>query len=169
MNGFKDRLLVSFITLRHLQWVGLLALFIAAGTIPVLAQSANFDPLTLSPGFAPATGTVQGYTGGSFSLSAIANRDRAGNLCLGYADSTPDHIMTLQQNFPQLTLQVDSGGNDTTLVIEGPNNVVRCADDTDRTNKDASITDSNWPSGTYRIWVGAIASGARYDYTLQAQ
>jgi hypothetical protein len=163
------RLTKSGLVSSRLQWSGLLVFAATLSAAPILAQSANFEPLNLSPGFGAAAGTVQGYTGGAFSLSAIANRDRANNLCLGYADSTPDHIMTLGQRFDQLTLQVDSGGNDTTLVIEGPHNSVRCGDDTSRTNKDASISDSNWPSGTYRVWVGAIDSNARYDYTLRAQ
>lgn len=168
LTSLRTTLIRSFFTSSRLRWSGLLLLLATLSAVPILAQSANFAPLDLAPGFATAVGTVQGYTGGSFSLSAITNRDRANNLCLGYADSTPDHIMTLGQSFSQLTLQVDSGGNDTTLVIAGPGNVVRCGDDTGR-NKDASISDSNWSSGTYRIWVGAIDAGARYDYTLRAQ
>jgi hypothetical protein len=167
LANLRTTLIQWGMTSSRLRWSGLLVLFATIGTAPTLAQSANFGPLNLSPGFTPSAGTVEGYTASSFSLSAIANRDRANNLCLGYADSTPDHIMTLSQNFSQLTLQVDSGGNDTTLVIVGPGNVVRCGDDTGR-NKDASISDSNWSSGTYRVWVGTISAGAQYNYTLQA-
>lgn len=159
---------VSLITRSSLQLGAALTALAVLSALPILAQTANFDPLNLSPGSADSPRTVQGFTGGSFSLSAIANRDRNRNLCLGFADSTPDHIMTLQQNFPQLTLRVDSGGNDTTLVIQGPNDTIWCGDDTGR-NKDASIQDTNWPSGTYRIWIGAFEAGARYDYTLTAR
>ncbi|NJN58527.1 MAG: hypothetical protein HC879_14025 [Leptolyngbyaceae cyanobacterium SL_5_9] len=150
-----------------LKWTGFLALLAALGVVPALAQSANFDSLTLSPGFSPADGTVQGYTQGSFSLSSIANRDRSNSLCVGFADTTPDHILVLQQDFSQLTLQVNSGGGDTTLLVQGPNDsTVRCGDDTGRNNTDASIQDSSWSAGTYKVWVGAFESGVRYDYTL---
>lgn len=152
--------------LPSLKWTGFLAL-LAIGAAPVFAQTANFDSLTLSPGFSAADGTAQGYTQGSFSLSSIANRDRSDNLCVGFADTTPDHILVLQQDFSQLTLQVDSGGGDTTLLVQGPNDsTVRCGDDTGRNNTDASIQDSSWQAGTYKVWVGAFDSGIRYDYTL---
>jgi hypothetical protein len=153
--------------LPSLKWTGFLALLATLGVAPVLAQSANFDSLTLSAGFSPADGTVQGYTQGSFSLSSVANRDRSNNLCVGFADTTPDHILVLEQDFSQLTLQVDSGGGDTTLLVQGPDDgTVRCGDDTSRNNTDASIQDSEWTAGTYKVWVGAFESGVRYDYTL---
>lgn len=153
-----------------IKWTGFLALLATLGVAPVLAQSANFDSLTLSPGFSTADGTAQGYTQGSFSLSSIANRDRSDNLCVGFADTTPDHILVLEQDFSQLTLQVNSGGGDTTLLVQGPNDsTVRCGDDTGRTNTDASIQDSSWQAGTYKVWVGAFESGIRYDYTLTVQ
>lgn len=134
--------------------------------VPALAQEANFSSVTLAPGFAPAQGALRGRTVGQSSLPAIvANRDRAGNLCLGYAASTPDHVLTLQGSFARLNLQVDSGGNDTTLVIQGPGNVVRCGSDTGR-SRDASLQDTDWAAGTYRVWVGSAELGARFNYTL---
>lgn len=54
----------------------LLALGAAIVAQPVIAQTANFGTLKLSAGFNPAQGVVEGYTGGSYSLSAISNRDR---------------------------------------------------------------------------------------------
>jgi hypothetical protein len=151
-------------TIVSLRWV--VALAAALGAAPALAQSASFSSITLSPGFANAAGEAQGYTQGSFSLSSIANRDRAGNLCLGFSDSTPDHILVLQQDFSRLSVQVDSGGGDTTLLIQGPNNTVRCGDDTG-SNTDASLQDTNWQSGEYRVWVGSFDANVRYDYTLR--
>ncbi|HEY9636160.1 MAG TPA: hypothetical protein V6D14_22330 [Coleofasciculaceae cyanobacterium] len=133
---------------------------------PVLSQrAANFGTLTLSPGFAPKAGRAIGSTGGSYSLSSIANRDRNKNPCIGFADATPDHIMVLQKDFPNLSVLVNSQGQDTTLVIQGPDDqTVRCGDDTG-SSKDASVTDS-LKAGTYKIWVGSIESGQRLNYTL---
>lgn len=137
------------------------------GAVPVLAQTANFGSLTLGSGNPQAS--AEGFTAGFFALSNIAQRDHKGQVCVGFADTNPDHILVLQQDFPSLTLQVNSRGNDTTLLVQGPDNgTVRCGEDTSRRNPDAQIQDSNWGAGTYRIWVGAHNQGQRYNYTLTA-
>lgn len=146
--------------------LGLLVLLVAA---PALAQSSNFGRISLSPGFSNAEGRATGYIRGSFSLPSIANRDQDGNFCLGYGDANPDHILVLQDDFSRLTVQVDSGGNDTTLLIQGPDtSTVRCGDNSGR-SKDASIQDTEWSAGTYSVWVGSFERGRRYDYTLSIQ
>lgn len=134
-------------------------------TLPAIAQS-NFGRVTLQPGFDAAQGTMRGNTGGRNSLpEMIGGRDRNGNICLGYGSSVPDHILELGQNFDSLTLQINSGGNDTALVVRGPGGV-RCGDDISRSNPDDRLTGSNWQSGSYEIWVGTSNPGARYNYTL---
>ncbi len=147
----------------------LLALLTAITTTPVIAETANFGTFNLSTNFDPAKGIVQGFTGGSYSLSAISNRDRDQKVCIGFADPNPDHIMVLEKDFSQMTIQVDSNGNDTTLLIQGPDKTtIRCGDDTGK-SKDASISDRNWKSGTYRIWVGTFNPGVKGDYTLKVE
>jgi hypothetical protein len=140
------------------------ALIAVLSATPVLSQTANFTNLNISPGFRPRAGRVVGHTGGNYSLSSIANSDRNKKPCIGYGSETPDHIMTLQKDFPRLSVQVNSG-KDTTLVIRGPNNFTLCGDDTG-SSKDASVTASNLKAGEYRIWVGSIDSGKRWNYTL---
>lgn len=146
----------------------LLAAIGAIAALPVLAETANFGTLTLSRGFDAPTAMLRGSTGGSYSLSAIANTDRHKNKCLGFATPTPDHIIVLQQSFSKLAIQVNTGGKDTTLVVQGPGNSVRCGDDTGQ-NKDASIVDSDWQAGSYRIWVGTLEAGAKSNYTISLQ
>lgn len=150
--------------------VSLLATLTVISTEAVLAQkTAHFDSLSLSPGFPASDGTVTGYTGGSYSLSTIANRDRQNHLCIGFAAPTPDHTMVLKKNFSHLKLLVNSGSADTTLLIQGPeDDTIRCGDDSANT-KDASVDDSNWKSGTYHIWVGTFNPGVRRNYTLSVQ
>lgn len=149
----------------RLRWVNAIAITAALGILPAVAQTANFGSVTISSNTLASVQPLQGYTQGSFSLSAIANRDRNGDLCLGYAESTPDHIMVLEQDFSQLSVRVNSGG-DTTLLIQGPDNgTIRCGDDTGN-NPDASIQDSNWQAGRYKVWVGSFDSGVRHDYQL---
>ncbi|WP_421656616.1 hypothetical protein [Leptothermofonsia sp. ETS-13] len=77
----------------------------------------------------------------------------------------PDHILVLQQFFPKLSLRVNSGGSDTTLVVQGPDGVIRCGDDTG-SKKDASITDTEWSAGSYKVWVGTSTPGVKRNYTL---
>ncbi|MEG3919431.1 hypothetical protein QUA07_09835 [Microcoleus sp. T3_A4] len=146
----------------------LLAAIAAIAALPVLAETANFGTLTLSRGFAAPTAVLRGSTGGSYSLSVIANADRHKNKCLGFATPTPDHIIVLQENFSKLTLQVHSGGKDTTLLVQGPGNAVRCGDDIGQ-NKDAGILDSDWQAGSYRIWVGTVEPGVKSNYTVSVQ
>ncbi|MDP8933978.1 MAG: hypothetical protein M3N42_07485 [Cyanobacteriota bacterium] len=144
------------------------AIVAAIVALPVLAETANFGTLSLSRGFESPTAVLRGSTGGSYSLSAIANADRHKNKCLGFATPTPDHIIVLQQKFSKLTLQVNSGGKDTTLLVQGPGNAVRCGDDAGQ-NKDAGIVDSDWQAGSYRIWVGTLEPGVKSNYTISVQ
>ena len=141
----------------RLQWGGWLVALAVLGVLPALAQS-NFDGLTLSA--SKQSGMLTGSTGGTTSLPAIvSNRDRNNHKCLGFGDPTPDHILVLQQSVPSLKLRVNSGGADTTLVVQGGQGEVRCGND-------ASLSDSDWQAGTYKIWVGTTTPGVRRDYTL---
>ncbi|MBD1912021.1 MULTISPECIES: hypothetical protein [unclassified Leptolyngbya] len=138
--------------------IGLIAL-------PAIAQS-NFGSVTLQRGFNVAQGTMRGNTGGRNSLpEMVTARDRDGNLCLGYGSSVPDHILVLDQSFDTLSLQVNSGGNDTALVVRGPGGV-RCGDDTSRSNPDDRLQGTDWAAGSYEVWVGTSDPGARHNYTL---
>jgi pectate lyase len=147
----------------------ILAVLAVVASIPATANTANFGTLTLLPGFEQTQGTMTGYTGGSYSLSAISNRDRHKNACIGFGDPTPDHILVLKKNFPRLKIQVNSGGYDTTILVQGPDKkTIRCGDDTGK-SKDASIEDIDWKAGTYHIWVATFNPGVKRDYTLSVQ
>lgn len=146
--------------------IGFLALL---GAVPALvAQATNFDKLVLAANFERANAVVAGYTGGSYSLSTIAMRDRDGNVCIGYGDPTPDHLLVLEEDFSQLTLKVDSRIKDTTLVIQGSDGSVRCSFST-RDNPDAVLSDTNWKAGEYKVWVGSINANQTGNYTLSAR
>ncbi len=130
-----------------------------------LAQTANFAPITLSN--SQPTATVTGTTAGIFALANVAMRDHQGTICTGFADTNPDHILTLQEPMARLTIQVNSGGNDTTLLLQGPNDaMVRCGEDISRRDPDAQIQAQDLPAGTYRLWVGSHNQGQRLNYSL---
>jgi hypothetical protein len=147
---------------------GIIALVAALSATPVLSQAANFNNLALSPGFPQGAGVVGGHTGGTYSLPSLANRDRNNRPCFGYASETPDHIMVLQRDFTKLSVQVNSGGKDTTVVIKGPGNFMLCGDDTG-SSKDASVEASNWKAGEYKIWVGSVDASKQWNYTLSVR
>ncbi len=109
---------------------------------------------------------AQGTTGGSFSFLQLAARDRHRKLCLGYGTSDPDYVLELTEAYPHLRIAVDSNGGDTTLLIQGPRGI-DCNDNYRRDHRDAAVTDENWPTGTYRIWVGAFNQGEQLDYRLR--
>lgn len=143
--------------------LALVALVATAGV--AIAQASNFGDIALTANH--PTARVNGSTTGFQALSRIASRDRHGRICMGFADTTPDHIMTLEDNLSTLTVQVDSGGSDTTLLIQGPNDgTIRCGEDTSRRNPDARVQDTDWAAGTYRIWVGSHHQGQQYPYSL---
>jgi len=133
---------------------------------PVFAgQDTSFGSLTLNG--TTKSGVLSGSTGGGVSLPAVvSNVDRNNNPCLGFGDDQPDHQLILKQDFARLQLRVNSGGADTTLVVQGPGGVVRCGDDSSSSNKDAAINDTDWSAGTYNIWVGTTTPRVRRNYTL---
>jgi hypothetical protein len=149
----------------------LFAVIILANTRLASGQTPNFATLKLSSGMKPMEQKVSGVTGGIYSLSIIRGRDKNKNVCIGFAESNPDYILVLEENFNNLTILVNSSDKDTdtTLLIKGPDKeTVRCGDDTGK-SKDASVSDKQWTKGTYQIWVGISERGLKRNYTLTVE
>ncbi|PZO54468.1 MAG: hypothetical protein DCF15_11725 [Phormidesmis priestleyi] len=144
---------------------------IAIGPLMVLSTPlkalAETLPLTLTTALTNG-GSVQvtGVTAGRYSLTQLAARDRHRKLCLGFGDEQPDYTFTLSEPMPQLQIALDSSGQDTTLLVQGPLGV-SCNDNADRSTRDAAISGEDWSEGTYRVWVGSFNSGEQLDYTLR--
>jgi hypothetical protein len=144
----------------------IITIFLAA---PVIADTTNFGTISLSSNSNnTVTSSVSGYTGGSYSLSAIANRDISNKACFGFADPNPDYIIVLEKGFSNLKVLVNSGGTDTTMLIKAPDNTIYCGDDTGR-SKDASIDIKDLKAGNYKVWVGTFNSRVKQNYTLTVQ
>ncbi|NJK28588.1 MAG: hypothetical protein HC925_09440 [Coleofasciculaceae cyanobacterium SM2_3_26] len=128
---------------------------------PAATQSGTIESANLTP--------VAGTAGGRFSLE---NRDRRGNFCLGYVDNpdAPNHTMVLDRSFDRLTIQVNSRGGNTTLLVLGPTRdpLLRCNDSRDP-SPDARIEDTDWAAGEYKIWVGSKDPNVTYEYTISLE
>lgn len=137
--------------------------------LPAIAQDSLYGEINLSPGFNIAA--KNGFTGGTVSFTEKFNRDREGNLCVGYGDVTPDYILTVDEELPQLILEIDSGGNDTTIIVQDRDrNILYCGDDDDFNNSpDARLSYDNFPAGTYQVWVGSFDPNQRWNYDLIAR
>jgi len=134
----------------------LLTLGVLLWSLPALAAHEDFR---LAPGFTPDPATGSGISGGS--VDASRHGDTSDGPCVGQIDSSPDHKLTLTANFSYLRIQVASRA-DTSLVIKGPRNAYRCADDV--VGLDPAI-EGAWPAGTYEIYVGSVDEG-EHPYTI---
>jgi hypothetical protein len=154
------------------QWavVGLLISGAAVGLAsPVKAELEQGSTLVL--GASPAQNVdVRGYVKGAVALfKTVGDRDSSQKRCMGYGSLTPDHTLQVQPNTSQITLQVRTKQQDTTLVVEGPDNRLYCSDDAAGGGKDAGLVLSNLKAGNYKVWIGAFEPGAGFRYTLNIQ
>lgn len=147
-----------------LSWA--IAGLVAKGAI---AQTALDGDLTLSS--TNRSGSIAGTAIGSSGIpSAVLNqfRDQAGNECLGFSSLNPNHRLTLQTPVENLVLSVNSGQEDTTIAVRGPNGFLLCGDDSVG-DASARVTTNLWPAGVYQIWVGTFRAGNRINYRLIAE
>jgi hypothetical protein len=153
------------------QWaaVGLLVSGAAAGFVtPAQAELEQGTPLVLA---SPAqTVDVRGYVKGTVALfKTVGDRDSSQKRCMGYGSLTPDHTLQVQQGASRVALQVKTKQQDTTLVVEGPDNRIYCSDDSAGGGKDAGLVLTNVKAGDYKVWVGAFEPGAGFRYSLNVQ
>ena len=134
-----------------------------------IAQKKDLNSFHLALGLNQSTAKLVGSTGGGYSLASIVNKDRYGNHCMGYGDPEPDHIMILDNDFPQLKLKVRSGGKDTTLVVKRTDNLDVYCGFGKQHHRDAVIHGQNWKAGKYEIWVGSMKPYHSSNYSLSIQ
>lgn len=133
--------------------LGLAGVLLVVG--PVSAQNtslnANYGSVTLDAGFTPDPYRVNVRAGGNVDASNAANG------CVGSISNAPD--FELNYNAGSLPLVFRTLANsDTTLVINGPDGLWYCDDDSgDGTN--AQVSFSKPQSGVYDIWVGTYGGG----------
>ena len=105
---------------------------------------------------------LTGNSGGQFLANRVIAKERTPTgLCLGYINASPNHILTLEDFFDDLSVRVDSA-QDTTLIVQGPGGIW-CSDDVH--GHDPAIA-GQWLAGTYQIWVGSYGQAQSIDYSL---
>jgi hypothetical protein len=103
-------------------------------------------------------------------FKTVGDRDSSQKRCMGYGSLTPDHTLQVSQKTSQVTLQIRTKqSQDTTLVVEGPDNRLYCSDDSPQGGKGAGLVLTNLKAGSYRVWIGAFEPGAGFRYTLNVQ
>jgi hypothetical protein len=139
-------------------------LTLAVGAIAAIAQPTGWLPeIWLQRGFAPNPLTIDGHTTGTLSARRVFDQQTTPTgPCLGYISNTPDHILTLDTFFDNLSVTVESE-RDTTLIVQGPGGIW-CNDDSDSSNPRIA---GQWLPGSYQIWVGAYHASKQSPYTLR--
>lgn len=125
---------------------------LALAAFPALGQTlqAGFERLRLS-----------GVAGGT--VRAVRFGNTSDGFCTGWIASSPNHTLTLERDYPRLSIAVRAP-SDTTLVILGPTGT-RCSDDHgDDQNPRIS---GNFGPGEYRVYVGSYDEGQSIRYTLE--
>ena len=140
----------------------------------VRAQDWRLDPIyetvTLRAGFTPDPYEVRLVSGGSVDVQRnIGSRadGRVGDRrCRGFVANAPDVRLrfTAGSGVLPLIISVDSSA-DTTLVVNGPDGVWYCDDDSGQ-GLNPSLRFTNPQSGQYDIWVGTFGGSSMEPATL---
>ena len=142
-------------------------------TLPSFASTSSSETIELSAANSQHSYILRGFSKGSVALfQNVGDRDSQNHRCMGYGNLEPDHIIEIQGKMSSLTFQVKTQTpNDTTLIVQGPNNILYCSADSSDGSKNTALTIRNFKEGTYKVWVGALDAGSafRYNLSLQAQ
>jgi hypothetical protein len=132
---------------------------------PSFAQSA----ISLSRYFRNDPTKLTGEGGGQISLASIA---KGADNCRGFANATPNHIITLNNPFPLLDFSIEPKNiNDRpTMLIQGPRGISVCADAESKgrfPQVSLRLPNGLLPKGDYQVWVGSRTSNQSFAYTLK--
>jgi hypothetical protein len=138
--------------------------------LPTRAELMQGDKILLGAAGTPYSVDVRGYAKGTVALfKTLGDRDSAQQRCMGYGSLAPDHTMEIEPKTSAVTLQIKTRSQDTTLVVQGPDNQLYCADDSSKGTKDAGLTLTEPKAGTYKVWVGTFEPGTGVRYLLSVQ
>ncbi|MEM6835673.1 MAG: hypothetical protein AAF609_02370 [Cyanobacteria bacterium P01_C01_bin.120] len=118
--------------------------------------------IRLAVGFTPNPTVLEGTGGGDRPAAEVVNATNSlTGPCLGYISETPHEEVTLDSNFANLEMRVESE-LDTTLIVSGPDGIW-CNDDSG--GKNPAIA-GGWAPGIYQVWIGAYRAEQVPEYVL---
>ncbi len=149
-----------------LRWVALANIVLL---LAIASSSSAQSATSLNRYFRPDPEPLNGKGGGQTSLASIA---KIGDNCRGYANTEPNHTVTLTAPFPMLDFLVASTtdiNDDPTMLIKGPRGLTICADNESKgrlPQVSLSLPNGRLPEGDYQVWVGSKNSNQSFAYTL---
>jgi hypothetical protein len=149
-----------------LRWVALANIVLL---LAIASSSSAQSTTSLNRYFRDDPRSLTGKGGGQISLASIA---KGADNCRGFANTTPNHIITLNESFPLLGFLVESDNiNDRpTMLIQGPKGISVCTDaqaDGRFPNIRLSSPSGLLSKGDYQVWVGSRTSNQSFAYTLK--
>jgi uncharacterized protein YkwD len=120
---------------------------------------STYESFTLTPGFLPDPVTGSGISGGSDPVPNSCGFGGDVNL-----SGSPDHILTVEQPFNYLRINLTSDA-DVSLVMQNvQTGVFTCVDDSDGTL--LPQFEGALAAGSYHIWVGDFAANTGFPYEI---
>ena len=126
------------------------AIFSTTASAQDVGRAPSFGTINLSAGFADDPRIVNVTAGGQRSANGL------GDGCVGSIANSPDVRVNYQAGSLPLIFSVASG-EDTTLVINGPDGRWYCNDDTDGVNPVVRFEPAD--SGQYDVYIGHYGTG----------
>lgn len=134
---------------------GLLLAFLAPGT-PIPAQ--HEARVSIRTGFVPDPADFEGHVTGTTPLAPVAGPD-----CIGFFETTPSHVFSLDTRFGLLRFYATAHTN-LVLAAHTANGTWICNDDRFGTTP---AVEGTFLPGRVEIWVGTHEPGVSVDYLLQ--
>ena len=116
--------------------------------------------IRLRRGFLPDPRTLEGTVSATTEGLNVTGLEAS---CAGTVVTAPSHVITLQEDFDYFQIYVANAPEDTVLIVLGPEGSLVC-DSSD--GDQPQVENATWPSGVYRVWVGAQRADAAFPYEL---
>ncbi len=122
-------------------------------------QPPTYGAYALSSGFSPSPKVIKVRSGGRTDIT-----EKFPPPCVGFIAQAPDVDINYTAGEAALVFTVLSG-RDTTLIINDPDGVWYCDDDSGG-NEGPRVVFTRPKTGNYNVWIGSYAARANFDAEL---